>query len=140
MWHIEVEAQTDDEQVKLSLEELPEEVRFRVWVLDPPPGQLVSGVRLDPGDGVGVPMSVTLTYVVMGVSAFGDARSFGSTGSLNQPVVGMVSTPKGGGYWLVARDGGIFSFGDARYLGSTGELRLNLPIVGMTTARRLQAG
>ena len=32
----------------------------------------------------------------------------------------MVSTPSGKGYWLVARDGGIFTFGDARFHGSTG--------------------
>jgi ribosomal protein L24E len=36
------------------------------------------------------------------------------------------------GYWLVARDGGIFSFGSAKFFGSTGHLRLNQPIVGMT--------
>jgi len=30
---------------------------------------------------------------------------------LNRPIVGMASTPDGGGYWLVASDGGIFSFG-----------------------------
>jgi hypothetical protein len=36
------------------------------------------------------------------------------------------------GYWLVARDGGIFSFGVAGFQGSTGGQRLNQPIVGMT--------
>ena len=35
------------------------------------------------------------------------------------------------GYWLVARDGGIFSFGGAPFCGSTGNLPLNRPIVGM---------
>jgi hypothetical protein len=35
------------------------------------------------------------------------------------------------GYWLVARDGGIFPFGNAGGYGSTGGLRLNQPIVGM---------
>jgi hypothetical protein len=62
------------------------------------------------------------------------APYFGSMGGhhLNQPIVGMASTPDGQGYWLVARDGGIFSFGDARFFGSTGNLRLNRPIVGMT--------
>ena len=38
----------------------------------------------------------------------------------------------GGGYWLVAFDGGIFSYGDATFLGSTGGIHLNQPIVGMT--------
>jgi hypothetical protein len=30
----------------------------------------------------------------------------------------MAATPDGGGYWLVAADGGIFSFGDAAFHGS----------------------
>jgi hypothetical protein len=32
--------------------------------------------------------------------------------------VGMAATPDGGGYWLVASDGGVFSFGNATFLGS----------------------
>ena len=43
----------------------------------------------------------------------------------------MAATPDGGGYWLVASDGGIFSFGDAKFYGSTGAIHLNQPIVGM---------
>jgi hypothetical protein len=39
---------------------------------------------------------------------------------LNAPVVGIASTNDGGGYWLVASDGGIFTFGDAPFLGSLG--------------------
>ncbi|HEX2698573.1 MAG TPA: hypothetical protein VHM89_00005, partial [Acidimicrobiales bacterium] len=39
--------------------------------------------------------------------------------------------PTGGGYWLVASDGGIFAFGDAVFRGSTGALSLNKPIAGM---------
>ena len=48
-------------------------------------------------------------------------RSFqGSTGSihLNQPIDGMAPGPGGGGYWLVAADGGIFTFGSAPFDGS----------------------
>ena len=52
---------------------------------------------------------------------------------LNQPIVGMASTPDGQGYWLVATDGGIFAFGDARFYGSTGAIHLNQPIVGMAS-------
>ena len=65
----------------------------------------------------------------------GDAAFFGSTGSmaLNAPVVGMASTPDGGGYWLVGADGGVFSFGDAGFDGSTGSMALNKPIVGMAS-------
>ena len=50
---------------------------------------------------------------------------------LNQPVVGMASTPDGRGYWLVASDGGIFTFGDAHFYGSTGAVHLAQPVVGM---------
>jgi parallel beta-helix repeat protein len=51
--------------------------------------------------------------------------------SLNQPIVGMAGTPSGGGFWLVAGDGGVFPSGDAGGYGSTGNSRLNQPIVGM---------
>jgi hypothetical protein len=47
----------------------------------------------------------------------------------------MASTPDGGGYWLVAMDGGIFTFGDARFYGSTGAIVLNSPIAGMAPTR-----
>jgi hypothetical protein len=45
----------------------------------------------------------------------------------------MATTPDGGGYWLVASDGGIFAYGDASFYGSTGGIHLNKPIVGMAT-------
>jgi hypothetical protein len=37
-----------------------------------------------------------------GIFAFGDAKFWGSTGSmtLSQPIVGMASSGTGGGYWL----------------------------------------
>jgi hypothetical protein len=50
---------------------------------------------------------------------------------LNAPIVGMAVTPDGGGYWMVASDGGVFAFGDAKFYGSMGGIRLNQPIVGM---------
>jgi hypothetical protein len=43
----------------------------------------------------------------------------------------MTPTPSGGGYWLVASDGGFFSCGNARFNGSTGNIRLVRPVVGM---------
>ncbi len=51
--------------------------------------------------------------------------------SLDMPLVGMASTVDGGGYWLVAADGGVFSFGDAAFLGSAADLALHEPIVGI---------
>ena len=64
-------------------------------------------------------------------------RFLGSMGAvrLNQPIVGMAATPDGNGYWLVARDGGVFSFGSARFFGSTGGIHLNQPVVGMAATR-----
>jgi hypothetical protein len=65
------------------------------------------------------------------VFTFGDARFYGSLGDmkLHSPVVGMAATPDGGGYWLVAADGGVFTFGDARFYGSLGGG--STPIVGI---------
>ena len=62
------------------------------------------------------------------------AGSTGGTPSavrLNKPIVGLAATHDGGGYWLVASDGGIFTYGDAPFEGSAGGLLLNKPIVGM---------
>ena len=70
-----------------------------------------------------------------GIFSFGTAHFYGSTGGmhLNQPIVGIASTPDGGGYWLVAKDGGVFAFGDAHFFGSTGGMHLNQPIVGIAS-------
>ena len=79
-------------------------------------------------------ISIIVFMLVSNTFAFGsDAKlvSSGSALSLNKPIVGMASTPTGGGYWMVASDGGIFAFGDAQFYGSTGSVRLNRPIVGM---------
>ena len=56
------------------------------------------------------------TYVTASGGAFSfDAPNFGGMAgrTLSRPVVGVAATPDGGGYWLVASDGGIFAFGDA---------------------------
>ncbi len=53
------------------------------------------------------------------------------TSTLNKPIVGAAGLKSGGGYWLVASDGGVFTFGDAHFYGSTGSIHLNRPIVGM---------
>jgi hypothetical protein len=64
-----------------------------------------------------------------GVFDFGDAKFYGSTytygitglkGSkpLAAPIVGAAASPNGGGYYLVAADGGVFDFGNAKFDGS----------------------
>lgn len=66
-----------------------------------------------------------------GIFAFGNAGYYGSIPgsgltpagsggprSLNAPIVGMVPSSDGGGYFMVASDGGVFAFGDARFAGS----------------------
>jgi hypothetical protein len=67
-----------------------------------------------------------------GIFAFGDAGFYGSIPGLgylpagtpgnvkrlNAPVVGMVPSADGGGYFMVASDGGVFAFGAARFEGS----------------------
>ena len=66
-----------------------------------------------------------------GIFAFGDAGFFGSMPglgfnpagsglphSLDAPIVGMVPSVDGEGYFMVASDGGVFAFGDARFAGS----------------------
>jgi hypothetical protein len=70
------------------------------------------------------------------VYAFGSAPYLGANHSpLAADIVGMSATPTGNGYWLVARDGGIFTFGDAHFYGSTGALHLDQPVVGMAATR-----
>ena len=43
----------------------------------------------------------------------------------------MVPTHDGGGYWLIASDGGLFAFGDAGFYGSLGSAPPSTPIVGV---------
>jgi hypothetical protein len=70
------------------------------------------------------------------VFCFGDAAFFGSTGAirLNSPIVGMAAHPSGRGYWMVARDGGVFSFGAAKFKGSVvGQAGFLFPATAMAS-------
>ena len=89
----------------------------------------VSFSAVDTSDNVPVPGAVVISFTQSSPTS----ASTGSQHPLNAPVVGVASTHDGGGYWLVASDGGIFSFGDAAFHGSTGGLHLNEPIVGMAS-------
>jgi hypothetical protein len=67
-----------------------------------------------------------------GIFSFGNAGFYGSIPGLgilpagtpgdprrlNAPVVGMVPSADGAGYFMVASDGGVFAFGDAKFEGS----------------------
>ena len=61
-----------------------------------------------------------------------DARR---TGNVSPPPLtqNLCGPPGSGGYWSVARDGGIFAYCDAKFFGSTGGTKLNKPIVAMTS-------
>lgn len=61
------------------------------------------------------------------VFALGSATFHGSMGGtlLNQPVVGIIATTDGKGYWEVATDGSVASLSDADQVGS-------LPGIGIT--------
>ena len=58
-----------------------------------------------------------------GVFTFGDAIFRGSASNLhlNQPVVGITTSPTGTGYRLVSRDGGVFGYGKVVFAGSLPE-------------------
>ena len=65
------------------------------------------------------------------VSAGGHSAPLPVFAPQTSPVVGITSTPDGGGYWLVTSAGGVFPYGDAAFYGSAGNLHLNRPIVAM---------
>ena len=66
-----------------------------------------------------------------GIFSYGNAGFYGSIPglgiapagsglphSLSAPIVGMVPSADGGGYFMVGADGGVFTFGDAKFEGS----------------------
>jgi len=89
---------------------------------------IVGGAMTPDGRGLYLVSSTGKVYVLSGDGVFaGDASGL----TLNAPVIAMSVDPQTGGYWLLAKDGGVFSF-NAPFYGSTGNLRLNQPVVGMT--------
>jgi hypothetical protein len=96
-----------------------------------------SATRLTtPLAGVGPRAAATASTVTIDHPLpFGNAAALGyPAGKLKAPIVGMASLPGGQGYWLVAKDGGIFNYGAAKFYGSAGALTLKSPIVGMAAA------
>lgn len=100
---------------------------------DPPPGlPCIAASRI--GGRVGYAWFLFPDGAVGGREVSGAVvRSFGDVlgRHLSKPAVAIASTPGGGGYWIVAEDGGVFSFGDARFFGSAAGRPLNKPIVGV---------
>ncbi len=79
-------------------------------------------------------IALAVIAVAFGVlPLLGPAAPAGATASPHAARAHFAPLPSGpgGGYWLVASDGGIFSYGSATDFGSTGAIALNKPIVGM---------
>jgi len=80
------------------------------------PGTGFSGYWLVASDG-GIFSFNTGFYGSIPGLGFNPAGS-GLPHSLNAPIVGMVPSTTGHGYFMVASDGGVFAFGDAHFAGS----------------------
>ena len=90
---------------------------------------IVGGAMTPDGRGLYLVSATGKVYVLLGDGTFaGDASGI----ALNAPVIGMSVDPATGGYWLLAKDGGVFSY-NAPFFGSTGNIRLNQPVVGMSS-------
>lgn len=105
----------------------PQDVWFEPWEMSAP----VVDMAIKPtGDGYWA--LAVAEYAVESVPdqvhAYGTAIDFGSP--LEQGIqvpselVGIASTPTGNGYWLVARNGGVYAYGDARFYGSASNINL----------------
>jgi len=101
---------------------------------------IVGGASVPGGGGYWLVASDGTVYTFGDAKSYGDTYTDGLTGfsgskPLNAPIVGMAVTPNGGGYWLVASDGGVFDFGNAPFLGST----YTYGITGLTGSKPLNA-
>ena len=104
-------------------------------------GSLVSVVvsqRNGLGDYGGRVLAMSLegsaaTVMLSGNTFASDFAAFGLGGGALSNWFSVSGQPSGGiaGYWLVAKDGGIFSFGTAGFQGSMGGKFLDAPMVGM---------
>jgi hypothetical protein len=69
------------------------------------------------------------------VAALGKAAYYGSAYGkhLIAPIVALVPTPTGKGYWLIGADGSVYAFGNAKYEGGAGGRVRQDPIVAAAT-------
>jgi uncharacterized protein (DUF1501 family) len=66
------------------------------------------------------------------VKSYGGADTYGSAPS-NEKIAALAVTPDQRGYWMTSVNGGVFAYGNAPFHGSANTLRLNAPIVGMSS-------
>ncbi len=104
-------------------------------------GMVPASYAIDPSTGNLSDTGYWLVGSDGGIYGFGQAPFLGSTGSmkLNAPIVGLVGGPVSldfstftattSGYWMLAKDGGVFSFGTSSFMGSMGGKALNAPVV-----------
>ena len=106
----------------------------RLFALNPATGATIGVIQLGPVPHFASPSSA-LGLLLIGTNTGVTAYAGPSGPPPHAPPVPLppscVRQHTHSGYWLVARDGGIFSFGGAPFCGSTGNFPLNRPIVGM---------
>ena len=97
------------------------------WALDRAGGVHAFGSAADLGSAVDQPLAKVTRFV-----STGDFDTVAVPPSeAPTEAVAILPTPTGEGYWLAAKDGGVFSYGDASFEGSAGGTKLNAPIVAM---------
>ncbi len=94
------------------------DLRLQRPVVGITPTSTDAGYWLDASDGGIFAFGNAGFYGSIPGLGFGPAGSPGPGRKLNAPVVGMVPSSDGKGYFMVASDGGVFAFGDAHFAGS----------------------
>jgi len=90
--------------------------------LDSPSTVASSGIL---GSGGGLPSSYTFT--------FSGAGAFHYQCRIHDSMTGTIFASPSPSYWNVAGDGGVFTHGMAAFGGSLGAIKLNAPVVGIST-------
>jgi hypothetical protein len=83
------------------------------------PGSIAREGQPSPFDHLLSPVGYRLAAADGSIFSVGELLAYGAKAEAGQsdPVVGVVSTPDGGGYLEVTRNGTVSAFGDASYLG-----------------------
>ena len=97
-----------------------------------PPGGTAVVVHALADNFNNIPTAAADGYTPNSPTATAVSNATGNAGA--RIACGVVRPAPAAGYWLAAKDGGVFAFGDAPFLGGMGGTRLNSPIVGMAPA------